>query len=119
MMLQSFGLIFFFCEFGSQISGQFEELADVIYQSAWYSYPVNVQRLLPTILVAAQDPFIVSGFGNVLCTREAFINVSSHRRKENTRNRRSRRERRQNVRTAISSFCVQSAVANMCSYASH
>lgn len=118
-MLHSFGLNFFFCEFGSRISGQFEELGDVIYQSAWYSYPLDVQRLLPTILIAAQDPFIVSVFGNISCTREAFINVSLIRRMEIIRNRKSRRKRRQEVRTAITSFCVQSAIANICGFASH
>lgn len=75
MMLQSFGLVFFFCEFGSRISGHFDELGYSIYRTIWYSHPLDVQRLLPTILLATHDPFVVSGFGNVSCARESFIKV--------------------------------------------
>lgn len=67
---------------GSQINGQFDDIGRIVNQSVWYSYPLDVQRFLPTILFAAQDPFVVRGFGNFVCTRESFIKVNLYHKKE-------------------------------------
>lgn len=77
VMFWSFSLVFFLCEFGENISGEFDELNGVIYQCNWHLCPLEVQNKLPIILISTQDPIILSGFGNVLCTREAFKSVSS------------------------------------------
>lgn len=75
LMFWSFSLIFFYCEFGENISGQFDELIDVIYQFKWYSYPVKMQRMIPIILKGTQHPIVLRGFGNVMCKRFMFKQV--------------------------------------------
>lgn len=37
---------------------------------------MDVQKMLPTIVMCAQQPVIIVGFGNILCTREVFKNVN-------------------------------------------
>lgn len=65
VMFWSFSLVFFLCEFGENISGEFDELNGVIYQCNWHLCPIEVQNKLPIILISTQDPIILSGFGNV------------------------------------------------------
>lgn len=77
-LFQSFTLVFWITEAGNHICSQFDGLSDLIFHSAWYHCPLDVQRLLPLTLIAAQDPFVLTGFGNILCTRGTFVNVSSH-----------------------------------------
>lgn len=79
LMFWSFSLVFFLCEFGGTISDKFDELTDVIYQCNWYSYPVEVQRMITTILMSTQDSIALCGFGNVLCNRIMFKKVSSNK----------------------------------------
>lgn len=73
----SFGQIFLFCNFAENVTSQFAELNDTFYQCDWYVFSPKVQRMLPTIMINAQQPVIVRGFGNILCTREVFKNVNS------------------------------------------
>lgn len=68
-------MIFFFCYFGESINSQFDELNDVIYQSDWYTHQLDIQRIIPTILIATQHPPVLKGFGNLVCTRESFKKV--------------------------------------------
>lgn len=65
-----------FCYFGENITNQFNVINHAIYGCDWYLFPHEVQRILPTIMVSTQRPLILRGFGNVVCTREAFKNVS-------------------------------------------
>lgn len=71
----SFVIIFFFCYFGENICGQFNELNDAIYQLDWYRCPIEIQRLIPTILIVTQNSPVLRGIGNVVCNREAFKKV--------------------------------------------
>lgn len=73
----SFLTIFFFCETAEQITAQFEEINDDLYQSDWYSYPLKVQKIIPTIMIGTQQEISVQGFGNLIFTRESFKRVSS------------------------------------------
>lgn len=74
-MCWSFYLIFLFCNLGENICNEFEELNDILYQSEWYSFPNEVQRILPILLTASQEPVVLRGFGNLLCIRESFKRV--------------------------------------------
>ena len=68
--------IFIFCHFGERASGESSEMGDEIYQRIdWYTFPLDIQRMIPTILIGAQEPVILRGFGNVTCTRDAFKKV--------------------------------------------
>lgn len=75
MLYWPFALIFFFCYFGEMINGEFAELYDVITQSNWYLYDIEIQRMIPIILAGTQNPPVLKGFGNVMCTRDSFQKV--------------------------------------------
>lgn len=68
--------MFSFCYFGQNITDQFAEFGDTIYQSEWYSFPNEVMQLLPFFMNATQKPVVLRGFGNVSCTRESFRKVN-------------------------------------------
>lgn len=72
LMFWSIVANFLFCEFGESLTSQCNELNDVICQSEWYLLPVDLQRMLPTIMLTTQKPNILQGFGGVSLTREAF-----------------------------------------------
>lgn len=71
----SFVMIFWYCEYGERICSRFDEINDVIHQTDWYLLPVKMQKMIPTILIAAQRPVLLMGFGNVACTRENYKKV--------------------------------------------
>lgn len=76
MVFWSFFVIYLFCELGERVSSQFDELSDAIYQSEWYEFPMDVRRVLPILMMAAQKQVVPRGFGNLLCTREFFKKVT-------------------------------------------
>lgn len=76
-MFWSFALIFIYCEFGERVSTGFSELNDAINQFNWYTFPIEIQRDLPIVMIFAQEPVVVSGFGNIACVRLTFKSVSA------------------------------------------
>lgn len=76
-MFWAFMQIFLFCDFGQKVTDQFSEIDDMIYFSDWYTFPKEIQRILPTVLMTAQQPVILEGFANLKCTREAFNKVNN------------------------------------------
>lgn len=74
-IIWSFGQIFLSCELGERVSNQFYALNDALYQSDWYLFPDELQRMLPTLLMATQRQVVPRGFGNLLCIRESFQKV--------------------------------------------
>lgn len=71
----SFISMFWICNFGQSLTNQFHEVSDAICQSDWYSFSPDVKRMVMMIMMTAQQPVILRGFGNVLCTRETFKKV--------------------------------------------
>lgn len=57
------------------MSDQFGEVDNIIYGSEWYAFPGDVQRILPIIMMGAQESVILQGFGNLTCSRDAFKKV--------------------------------------------
>lgn len=49
---------------------------ELVYQSDWAEFPLDVQRMIPIIINNTQMPVIISGFANVEYTRETFDAVS-------------------------------------------
>lgn len=81
-LLYAFVLIFWafiqiliFCELGKRVTDRFAHISDVIYFSEWYTFPKEIQQMLPTVLVAAQEPVVLQGFANLKCTRDSFKKV--------------------------------------------
>lgn len=76
LIYRSVAQIYLFCDFGENVTSRFLSINDVIYECHWYSFPEEVQRILPIIMVSAQKPVYIKGFGNILCTRENFKKVN-------------------------------------------
>ena len=60
---------------GQNVSNQFNKLGDEIYKCDWYLFPHKLQRMLVIIMINAQEPVSIRGFGNVVCTRDSFKQV--------------------------------------------
>lgn len=71
----SFGLVFTACELCQRVSDAFEEIDDVIDQLDWYKYPSDIKRMLPMIMINAQEPTIIECFGSISCSRMVFKQV--------------------------------------------
>lgn len=67
--------MFYICETGQDVSDRSNKFGDEIYKCDWYLLPHKLQRMLIIILINAQEPVYIRGFGNVECTRESFKQV--------------------------------------------
>lgn len=77
LAIWSFITIYFYCELGEQVNSAFERFDKVLYSCDWYLFPMELQRMLPTFIAYVQQPVIIRGYGNTLCTRFAFNNVDN------------------------------------------
>lgn len=66
-----FMTIFLCCEFGERVINQCELFSDAFGRCDWYLLPIEVRRMLPIILMNFQQPGIIRGYANTVCTREA------------------------------------------------
>lgn len=72
----AFGLVYIICEIGENFCDSFNRISNVINQFKWYLLPVDVQQMLPIIILMAQHPVFLICFGSISCLREAFKKVS-------------------------------------------
>lgn len=75
-MFWAFGSIFIACELCESVSNAFIEVNDVVNQFDWYLFPIQVKRLLPTIIMNKQQPVNFECFGSIRFSRETFKKVS-------------------------------------------
>lgn len=68
-------LVFIACELGQRINNAFDEIDSTIEQFDWYLFPIEVKRILPMIIVIAQQPIALECFGSIACSREIFEKV--------------------------------------------
>lgn len=68
--------IFVYCNFGESVTDEFIEIYNGVCQLDWYLIPMEFRKCLPYIMLITHEPVILHGFGQFLCTREAFKNVS-------------------------------------------
>lgn len=69
------GSIFFICEVGQRVSDAFEGIDDVVMDFEWNSFPHEIQKLLPTIMIMTQKPVVMECFGSTSALRESFKKV--------------------------------------------
>lgn len=55
----------------------FSEMNNTMVQLHWLSYPIEIQRLLPFVIMYTQQPIEFKIFGSFTSCRESFKNVSS------------------------------------------
>lgn len=63
------------CELGERSSGIFDAINDDIGKIDWYLYPIEIKRILPTIMIVTQKPIYVEFFGSQSVSRETFVQV--------------------------------------------
>lgn len=73
--LYAFCIVFVTCERGEQLTIAYDEIDCVIEQFDWNSFSIEIQRLLPILLIGAQQPVTLRCFGSILANREAFKQV--------------------------------------------
>lgn len=70
-------MLFLTCELGERIASLFNELDNEIVQLEWYLFPMEVQKLLPMVMINTQESIVIQCFGSVACTRWQFKKVST------------------------------------------
>lgn len=68
-------LVLFTCEAGQQFSNAFSKVDDIVCQLNFYLLPIEIQRMLPILIMYAQEPLVVVFFGSLSGTREQFKKV--------------------------------------------
>ena len=68
-------LVFIACELGQRMSDEFEGIDFTIDQFDWYLFPIEIKRMLPTIIAVAEQPVSLECFGSITCVREVFRKV--------------------------------------------
>lgn len=71
----AFGLVLISCELGQRMTNAFEIFEVVMCKLDWLLFPVEVQQLLPPLLIIAQQPVRLECFGSNACMRESFKKV--------------------------------------------
>lgn len=79
LMAWSFVIIYFYCEWGEMVTHQFNVFHEVLNQCNWYSFPLDLQRMLVTFMSGTQQPALIRGYANIECTRDAFKNVNERK----------------------------------------
>lgn len=59
-------------ELGQRVTDAFEEICDEISAFQWYLFPLQLQKLLPTILIETQRPVEMECFGSITATRDTL-----------------------------------------------
>lgn len=67
--------LYLFCHFGHEITQYFENIADTIYQLAWYVLPLDMQKDILLIVAFAQRRIFIRGHAGSHCNRETFMKV--------------------------------------------
>lgn len=76
-------IVFVTCERGEQFTITYGELENVIKEFDWYLFSIEIQRLLPIILLGAQQPIELQCFGSLSTSRESFKKVRQSLTKRN------------------------------------
>lgn len=61
-----------FCFNGDDVSTKFEEINVAFIECGFYQFPLNMQKLLPIMLMMIQKPVYIGGYMDTHCTRAAF-----------------------------------------------
>lgn len=64
-----------YCEAGNQISSQFGEITIGFHELDWYTFPEEIQRMLPTIFIVSQEPQQLIAYGGAPSSRNTFKRV--------------------------------------------
>lgn len=75
-VMYAFVVLLIACELGQRFHLAFFDCSEMIGQFEWYSFPYEIQRMLPVVIHFAQQPVDIKCFGSAACDRETFKSVS-------------------------------------------
>lgn len=68
--------LFLYCYFGEMATGNFEEMADQLYETNWPDFPVKFKKSIIVMIGNMQRNYYYHGFGLVNMDLAFFITVS-------------------------------------------
>lgn len=71
-----FGITLIICDIGHRVNGLFDQTIATINQFDWYLIPIKIRRLLPTLLIVAQQPVEIVVIGSISANRNTFKKVN-------------------------------------------
>lgn len=74
----TFFTLFAYCEFGERGTHQFNQFNERFCNCDWYLFPIEMQHIYAIGLVGVQQPVIIEGYANTVCTRDAFKKVTGN-----------------------------------------
>lgn len=74
-VITAFGMVTVSGEIGEGFSNWFNEIETVIIEFDWYTFPIELQRILPFIWMNVQRVVGIECFGSILCSRQTLKNV--------------------------------------------
>lgn len=75
LLFWSVAIVGFSCHFGEMLSKQLDEIDVEFCRCPWYLCTIDVQRTLLIAMAHTQRSMIVTGFGNIQCSRDSFKRV--------------------------------------------
>lgn len=67
--------LFLYCFFGILASENFERMADCLYESNWFEFPIKSQKYIWIMIFNTQIPLFYHGFGVAVLNLETFCDV--------------------------------------------
>lgn len=74
-MICSLAAILIVCEFGHQLTSQFNRFDERLCHSKWYLLPMDLQKMLVIVMTNTQQPAYLHSYGNIELTRNSFKEV--------------------------------------------
>lgn len=75
-MFFSFAIIVISCNCGEFLVLRFDMVAEELYKSDWYLFPLEVQRMLIVVIAQTQQPTYIRSYGNITFTRQTLKMVT-------------------------------------------
>lgn len=75
-IFNNFTIAFIYCEFGERLGIGFSDSYGIMCQFEWHSFPIEIQRMLPNVMIIAQQPSPLHNLGSFTYSRETYKKVS-------------------------------------------
>lgn len=76
LVLSSYTFLFVFCNFGQNLTDQFQLFEAEMYKFKWYLFPIGMQQTFACVMINVQQLAMVKGFGNIELSRETAKKVN-------------------------------------------
>lgn len=63
------------CHFSTNLTTKSTKMFDAIYNTTWYSLPLQQQKMITPMIRQGQTPFVLNGFNIISCSKETFVMV--------------------------------------------